>query len=344
MLSGPTELSSIDKLLAAIEEAPAARPSQRSKPVGSPIRKAVAKKAADKKRRQEGRGEEGARREAGRREKAREEAAKLGVKAPIGCSWRAGSNQDRMATEYQELSGQGRQIAQGASPAMSPKARIISGWWSARSAPRRRARPSSTSLKRKASTALAGPALRRRSRSRSSQQMTLPRTLPRSLRDRAAGPSSEDDRGPRGPRDVFQRDRDRIVHSVAFRRLRHKTQVFVAPDGDHFRVRLTHSIEVAQIGRTMARALGLNEDLTGSAVPRPRPRPSAVRPWRRGSAVAEPGRCRRLRPQRAHAAARDVPRRTPIRRSTAEPQLGDAGGLAKHNGPVRRRVGDGGGQ
>jgi dGTPase len=72
----------------------------------------------------------------------------------------------------------------------------------------------------------------------------------------------EDERGPRGPRDAFQRDRDRIVHSVAFRRLRHKTQVFIAPDGDHFRVRLTHSIEVAQIGRTMARALGLNEDLT----------------------------------------------------------------------------------
>ena len=68
--------------------------------------------------------------------------------------------------------------------------------------------------------------------------------------------------GPRGPRDIFQRDRDRLIHSVAFRRLRHKTQVFVAPDGDHYRVRLTHSIEVAQIGRTMARALGLNEDLT----------------------------------------------------------------------------------
>ena len=66
----------------------------------------------------------------------------------------------------------------------------------------------------------------------------------------------------RGPRDSFQRDRDRIIHSVPFRRLRHKTQVFVAPDGDHFRVRLTHSLEVAQIGRTMARALGLNEDLT----------------------------------------------------------------------------------
>ncbi len=72
----------------------------------------------------------------------------------------------------------------------------------------------------------------------------------------------ESDSGPRGPRDIFQRDRDRIIHSVAFRRLRHKTQVFVAPDGDHYRVRLTHSLEVAQIGRTIARALGLNEDLT----------------------------------------------------------------------------------
>ncbi|MEO7634291.1 MAG: deoxyguanosinetriphosphate triphosphohydrolase [Sphingomicrobium sp.] len=92
--------------------------------------------------------------------------------------------------------------------------------------------------------------------------MTLPSAL-------AADPSGsrgrrhpETDHGPRGPRDIFQRDRDRIIHSIAFRRLRHKTQVFVAPDGDHFRVRLTHSLEVAQIGRTIARALGLNEDLT----------------------------------------------------------------------------------
>ncbi|MFC4291785.1 deoxyguanosinetriphosphate triphosphohydrolase [Sphingorhabdus arenilitoris] len=66
----------------------------------------------------------------------------------------------------------------------------------------------------------------------------------------------------RGPRNIFQRDRDRIIHSISFRRLRHKTQVFVSPDGDHYRVRLTHSLEVAQIGRTIARALGLNEDLT----------------------------------------------------------------------------------
>ena len=72
----------------------------------------------------------------------------------------------------------------------------------------------------------------------------------------------ESDTTSRGPRDAFQRDRDRIIHSISFRRLRHKTQVFLAPDGDHFRVRLTHSLEVAQIGRTVARSLGLNEDLT----------------------------------------------------------------------------------
>jgi dGTPase len=63
-------------------------------------------------------------------------------------------------------------------------------------------------------------------------------------------------------RTAFQRDRDRIVHSKAFRRLKHKTQVFVSPEGDHYRVRLTHTIEVAQIARTVARALRLNEDLT----------------------------------------------------------------------------------
>lgn len=60
----------------------------------------------------------------------------------------------------------------------------------------------------------------------------------------------------------FQRDRDRIIHSKSFRRLMHKTQVFLAPEGDHFRTRLTHTIEVSQIARTIARALNLNEDLT----------------------------------------------------------------------------------
>jgi dGTPase len=92
--------------------------------------------------------------------------------------------------------------------------------------------------------------------------MKLPEALA-ARPDRSRGRAfAEDESGPRGPRDIFQRDRDRIIHSVAFRRLRHKTQVFVAPDGDHFRVRLTHSLEVAQIARTIARALGLNEDLT----------------------------------------------------------------------------------
>ncbi|MEA2194386.1 MAG: dGTPase, partial [Solirubrobacteraceae bacterium] len=70
---------------------------------------------------------------------------------------------------------------------------------------------------------------------------------------------AEDDCALRTP---FQRDRDRIVHCKAFRRLKHKTQVFVAPEGDHYRTRLTHTLEVTGISRTVARALRLNEDLT----------------------------------------------------------------------------------
>ncbi|MFL6059037.1 MAG: deoxyguanosinetriphosphate triphosphohydrolase [Rubrobacteraceae bacterium] len=67
---------------------------------------------------------------------------------------------------------------------------------------------------------------------------------------------------PDGVRNEYQRDRDRIIHAKAFRRLMHKTQVFIAPDGDHFRTRLTHTLEMMQISRTIARSLGLNEDLT----------------------------------------------------------------------------------
>ncbi|MGI6264012.1 MAG: deoxyguanosinetriphosphate triphosphohydrolase [Acutalibacteraceae bacterium] len=63
-------------------------------------------------------------------------------------------------------------------------------------------------------------------------------------------------------RTAFQRDRDRVIHCKSFRRLKHKTQVFLSPEGDHYRTRLTHTLEVAQIARTIARALALNEDLT----------------------------------------------------------------------------------
>src|SRR2546425_6670646 len=70
-------------------------------------------------------------------------------------------------------------------------------------------------------------------------------------------PEPEDDVRP-----AFQRDRDRIIHSKAFRRLKHKTQVFFAPTGDHYRTRLTHTVEVSQIGRTIAKVLRLHEELT----------------------------------------------------------------------------------
>ena len=63
-------------------------------------------------------------------------------------------------------------------------------------------------------------------------------------------------------RTVYQRDRDRIIHCKAFRRLKHKTQVFLAPMGDHYRTRLTHTLEVSQIARTISKSLRLNEDLT----------------------------------------------------------------------------------
>ncbi len=79
---------------------------------------------------------------------------------------------------------------------------------------------------------------------------------------------SDSSRGREQPEDVcayrtaYQRDRDRVLHCKSFRRLKHKTQVFLAPEGDHYRTRLTHTLEVAQIARTIARALRLNEDLT----------------------------------------------------------------------------------
>ena len=67
-------------------------------------------------------------------------------------------------------------------------------------------------------------------------------------------------------RNDFQRDRDRIIHSTAFRRLKHKNQVFVNTSGDHFRTRITHSLEVSQIARTLAKCVNLNEDLSETII------------------------------------------------------------------------------
>jgi len=83
---------------------------------------------------------------------------------------------------------------------------------------------------------------------------------PRAARSRLSSRVREEKKSP--VRTEFQRDRDRILHCKAFRRLKHKTQVFISPGGDHFRTRLTHTLEVSQIARTIARALNLNEDLT----------------------------------------------------------------------------------
>ncbi|MCI8515240.1 MAG: deoxyguanosinetriphosphate triphosphohydrolase [Lachnospiraceae bacterium] len=81
-----------------------------------------------------------------------------------------------------------------------------------------------------------------------------------SFSDRTRGRKQEE--APCDIRPAYERDRDRILHSKSFRRLKHKTQVFLAPEGDYYRTRLTHTLEVAQIARTIARALRLNEDLT----------------------------------------------------------------------------------
>ena len=94
-------------------------------------------------------------------------------------------------------------------------------------------------------------------------------------------------------RTAFQRDRDRIIHTTAFRRLEYKTQVFVNTEGDYYRTRLTHTLEVAQIARTIARALGANEDLA-EAISGPRFGAHPLRPLGRGGAERTHEGSRRL--------------------------------------------------
>ena len=154
------------------------------------------------------------------------------------------------------------------------------------------------------------------------------------VRDRAGANLPEEECRLRTP---FQRDRDRIVHSKAFRRLRHKTQVFVDPEGDHFRTRLTHTLETTGIARGVgARAAAERGSRRGDRA-RPRSRPPAVRARRRAGARRAAARARRPRlpPQRALAARRRAARARRARASTSPGRC--ATGSSSTPGPTSRR-------
>ena len=128
-------------------------------------------------------------------------------------------------------------------------------------------------------------------------------------------------------RPAFQRDRDRIIHTKAFRRLKHKTQVFFSPAGDHYRTRLTHTLEVSQIARTIAKVLRLHEELTEAiALGHDLGHTPFGHAGERVLQRAEPGRVQSLRAEPAHR------RRARARPPRPEP---DVGGARRHRAPLQ---------